>query len=312
MTLHLVYRSYGGENLKRRPPFYSKALTLASFVRAASKVVQAEMVFLNDGPVPAARLAVMETFGRVVQLGEHAQGLRYSYRTALEMVTDGPWPDEDVVCFVEDDYLFDDEAFVALAEAAERLEAASYFTLYGDRPDPTNPADRNLHGLPDGWEAGPDQTVDDWRWFNRASITSTFAARIGALRSDLDIFVLCMGPFRRRFFDHETCLLYQGVVPYHGRELVLGLSDDFVPSLRGVARAAVLLPFRVALNRRARRQGEAHLLYALTPNLATHLEYPVISPDQDWELVAHEVAAWAKANNLAVAGQLSGEQGAST
>ena len=41
------------------------------------------------------------------------------------------------------------------------------------------------------------------------------------------------------------------------------------------------------------------LLYALTPNEATHLEYPVISPDQDWEAVAIEVARWAAENGLA-------------
>ena len=93
--------------------------------------------------------------------------------------------------------------------------------------------------------------------------------------------------------DNETCLVYQGYVPYHGRELLFGLAGDFVPSLRGVARTLVLVPFRIAINRLARRRRDAHLLYALTPNEATHLEHPVISPDRDWRAVAIEVSQWA-------------------
>jgi hypothetical protein len=103
-----------------------------------------------------------------------------------------------------------------------------------------------------------------------------------------------MRPFRRRFLDHETCLLYQACVPYHGLELLTGLPNDFEASLRGVVRTAVLVPFRIALNVRASRQPEPHLLYVLTPNEATHLEYPVVSDDQDWSAVAAEVLQWAE------------------
>ena len=33
MTLHLIYRLYGGENLKGRPDFYNKRTSLASFLQ---------------------------------------------------------------------------------------------------------------------------------------------------------------------------------------------------------------------------------------------------------------------------------------
>lgn len=300
MTLHLVYRSYGGENFKRRPAYYSKMLTLASFVRAASAVGEAELLFINDGPVPADKLAIMERHGTVHQLGAQARGMRYSYQASLEMIAATDWPDSDVVCFVEDDYLFTADAFVALAAAADELLQASYFTLYGSRPDTDDPMDRLEHGLPQGWSPAPDGVVDGRRWFNRASITSTFAARLSALRADLDIFQQCMGPFRHRYFDHETCLLYQGVVPYRGIQLFFGLPGDFTPGLRGVARAVVLFPFRVGLNRRARRQQEPHRLYALTPNLATHVEHPVISEDQNWEQVAADVKTWAERHAISM------------
>lgn len=294
----LVYRSYGGENRKQRPDYYSKVLTLTSFVRAASRLPAAEIIFLNDGPVPGERLAIMEQFGRVIQLADDAQGLRASYRAALLLCTTEPWSDDDVVSYVEDDYLFTETAFLALNEATAELPQACYFTLYGDRPDYLDPAAAIVHSLPRDWAPMPDLMAGDRVWFNRASITSTFSARVGALRADLPVFFACMRPFRRRFLDHETCLIYQGYVPYHGRELLLGLAGDFVPSVRGVARAVVLVPFRIALNVLAWRRQAAHPLFVLTPNEATHLEHPVVSPDHDWEAVAVAVTRWAQEGGL--------------
>jgi hypothetical protein len=36
----------------------------------------------------------------------------------------------------------------------------------------------------------------------------------------------------------------------------------------------------------------------VTPNLATHLEHLVISPDRDWVAVAEEVAQWTEDNRM--------------
>lgn len=299
MTLRLVYRSYGGENFKRRPHYYSKLLTLTSFVQATQRVPGAEVIFFNDGPIPADRLVIMERFGEVVQLADRAKGMRASYRAALSMVKTRPWPDHDVVSYVEDDYLFTPDALCYLVDAMVGLPEASYFSLYGKRPDYADPNVSVEHSLPRDWAPAPDVGVCGRIWYNRAGIASTFAARVGALRADLPIFLHCMLPFRRRYLDHETCLIYQGFVPYHGKELLLGLPEDFTPSARGVLRTIVLIPFRIALNVRARRQREPHLLYTLTPNEATHLEHPVMSEDQDWEAVAHQVADWAEASGLA-------------
>jgi hypothetical protein len=305
MKHHLVYRSYGGENRKQRPQLYSKLLTLTSFVRAASRLAEADILFLNDGPVPPDRLAVMEQFGRVVQLAEEPQGMRASYQAALLLCTTEPWSDEDVVSYIEDDYLFTENAFLALAEASAELPQVCYFTLYGDRPDYSDPDSRITYSLPRDWTPAPDLRAGDRTWFHRAAIASTFSARVGTLRADLPVFFACMRPFRRRFLDHETCLIYQGYVPYHGRELLLGLPGDFLPSVRGVARAVFLLPFRIALNRLARRRGTANLLYAISPNEATHYEHPVISRDRDWDAVAVEVAEWAEQTGLAALGARS-------
>lgn len=301
MVLRLIYRSYGGENRKDRPDFYSKLLTLVSFVRAAAQVPEAEVVFLNDGPIPADRLSVMERSGRVVQIADQPVGMRESYRLGLTMPDRENWPDTDIVSFSEDDYLFAEDAFSALQEADAGLPEASYFTMGIDKPDYEQPGARELHGLPRGWQTQPDRVVGDRVWFNAGSTASTFSARVGALRADLDIFLLCMGPFRRRYLDHETCLLYQGQVPYHGTELLLGLPGDFIPSVRGLARTVYLIPYRFRLNARGRQQHQPHHLYAPHPTLAAHLDLAQLTADQDWLKVARETVLWASEHDLAAA-----------
>ena len=220
------------------------------------------------------------------------------YRAALDLVTTESWTDDDVVYYVEDDYLFTADALIALTDAVAALPEASYFSLYGPLADYDDPLERIEHAVPRDWKAQPNRCVGEQVWFNRASITSTFGARVGILREDLPIFIQCMRPFRHRLLDHETCIIYQGFVPYHGSEFFFGLPGDFELGLRGVARAVVLVPFRIALKLRARRQRTPHLLYTVTPNLATHLEHPVISPDRDWVAVAEEVAQWAEDNKM--------------
>ena len=298
--LHLVLRFYGGENHKNRPPYYSKLLTLTSFVRAASRVADAEVIFLNDGPVPQPHLDLMHRYGTVRQIPNGPVGMRASYWRAVTLPRAHPeWPDTDILSLNEDDYLFRPDAFQALAEAASDLPEAQYFSVYGTRPDPSDPNVREVHSLPRDWAPAPDRLVDGRTWFNQPGITSTFSGRVGAFRSDRVVFRHCMIPFRHRFLDHETCLINQGYVPYRGSDIVHGLPGDFEPGLRGVIRTLFLIPFRLALNAHAAmRGGRRHLLYCLTPNAATHLDLPVISPDHDWAAEARSVAQWAAEQDL--------------
>lgn len=235
--IHLVLRSYGGENDKNRPPYYSKLLTLTSFIRAAKRVPEAEVLFLNDGPVPDTHRALMERYGTVVEIPDGPIGLRGSYLRGITLPQHNPdWDDDDLVSLNEDDYLFCPDAFVLLAEAADQLPEVSYFSVYGPKPDYDSPSVRTDLAMPHGWHAAPDRTVNGRTWFNQPGITSTFTARAGALRRDEAVFRHCMIPFRHRFLDHETCLIYQGFVPYRGLDLITGLPRDFVPGVRGVVR----------------------------------------------------------------------------
>jgi hypothetical protein len=129
VRLHIVYRSVGSENRKDRPDFYDKSVALASLLRAVDNVdIDTELVFVNDGPVPAERLAMMADAGEV--LGVRCGSNRSSYRWALRLPRQRGWPSNDLVWFSEDDYLYTAASLRTLVRAADELAAADYFTLY--------------------------------------------------------------------------------------------------------------------------------------------------------------------------------------
>ncbi|MFZ1288210.1 MAG: hypothetical protein WAR57_14360 [Candidatus Phosphoribacter sp.] len=294
MTLRLVYRSYGGENLKGRPDFYSKDLALASFALAASRT-PTEIVFLNDGPVPDGRLESMRALGEVVSLGNAPSGMRSSYRAAIQLAANR-WGANELVYLSEDDYLYHPDAFRRLARALPHLPPTAYVALYAATPTHHNVAEFPTgYHPPRTWRPGPDVVVDGQRWTNVMSTTSTFGARSGALREDLWIFRLCMFPFRNRLLDHETCLIYQGQAPHAGMEVITGRPSEYPNTVWGRGRRYLLAPFRIAHNAAARtRRGHGHLLYAPDANLACHLESEVMNPGRDWAAIAAEVAALAR------------------
>ncbi|WP_040155474.1 hypothetical protein [Mobilicoccus massiliensis] len=293
MTVHLIYRSYGGENLKSRPAWFSKLLCAASFARAAENA-DLRVTWLNDGPVPEDRMRLFEQFGEVMTIAGGPVGMRRSYVTGLRLAIESDWPDDDIVYFCEDDYLHTPDAVEALV-AAEKQPAISYVALYGATPGLANEREYpDGYQYPQGWPERPRIEADGFTWTPVISTASTFGARLGALRADYPIFRQAMVPFRNRYLDHETCVLYQGQHPYHGKEFFFGPRGDFVPSARGVARAVFLVPFRVALSMRAGRNADdPHLLYAATPNLGCHVELGVMNPGQDWDALADDARTWA-------------------
>ena len=101
MRLCVVLRSYGGDNDKNRPDFYSKDLALASFLRAAQAAtdhgVNVRVVFANDGPIPAPRLATMRAAGEVRETTDGPVGLLDSYRFALDLPDALGLADDDAI-----------------------------------------------------------------------------------------------------------------------------------------------------------------------------------------------------------------------
>jgi len=312
--LRLVYRSYGGENLKDRPAYYDKGVALQSFLRAVEAAVAAgtpvDVLFLNDGPVPAGILALQRPAGRLVELG--GVGLRASYVAGLHAPDTFGWADDDVVWFSEDDYLYRPDAFTALAAAASALPEVDYFALYGAVPEavagtPATGGAPRGPWVPAGFRSGRVGTAAGVGWDRILSTTSSFGGRVGALRADLGIFRLCMVPHRTMFRDHDTCVALQGLRPYRYRDLGRSLvRRDGRPARRWL-RDAALAPFLVATNLRAhRRPSRRRVVAGAVPNLATHLENGMIASGTDWERVAAEVGTWASGRGPVIVQGLPG------
>jgi hypothetical protein len=325
MTLRVVYRSYGGENVKGRPPWYSKSLALHSMVRAAENA-GCEIVFLNNGPIPEHLLAVMRPAGEIVDLP--GVSMKASFHAALRLPQQRGWADDDVVYFCEDDYLHLPEALVRLRAATEATKA-DYYALYGKH--------RLLDGEhagewawaratpypgriePRGWRPVGPLEIDGHRWIRFMGTTATFGARVRAVREDVGVFRQAGVPHKRMFRDRDIGLVYQGYRPYSWRRLANDLVGAGGGGPRHAVRRAGLAPFKIVMNLRAqlRRPGRRRLLLGAAPNLAAHLENGVLPLGQDWEAVAADTATWIErrgavdvpAPHAAVGGPGSGTDG---
>ena len=280
MKLHVIYRSTGRENMKRRPSYFSKLTCLASFLRAVSGVEATDMIFLNDGEMPSDRERVMEAVGEIVPVS-HPPGIdprrgRYglygSYVNAIQLVQERSWAAEDLVYLAEDDYLYEPDCFIRLVEAAAFLKNASYFAFYATIP----------------WRRTKGFGVNDELWHTAESTTSSFGARVRALNDDRLIHRVAF----RVGHDTDVCLAYQGVAPFSWGQIVgqtFGDSPDS-RSFRARARGNGAKLFVNLLAMRASLRPQ--VLVAPYHPLATHVELPYLAAGIDWELVARESASW--------------------
>jgi hypothetical protein len=294
MRLYVVCRSVGSENDKTRPPFYSKTLALASLLRTVENVdIPTRMVFANDGPIPAERLAMMRAAGEVLPI--RCGSTRSSYRFVLRLPRDRGWDPDDLVWFAEDDYLYTADALSEVVVAAEKLPEADYFTIYSrlrfardaTRWHPRYAAEERSDGDPHAVEIGRA------RWYRAVGSTSTFGAWVHTVLADERL--LRAVPFVGGAFDTATCLAYQGYRPFALGELRgEPLGPDRAPVGRRVARAVALTGLRGALNLAAlaRPERDRRILVAPDPDLATHMEASYLAPGSDWEAEAATVREW--------------------
>lgn len=182
--LHIYYRSTGGDNRKDRPPYYSKMLCLQSFLRAYERVRhRASITFVNDGPMPDDRLAIMETWGKIVSFP--GLGNSPSYRETLAMAV--ALPDDALVYFAEDDYLYTEPALEKLLDAFDTLPEVDYVTLF-DHLDRYTRRDDSRRGYSRIFLAG------GLHWRTVESTCMTFGARASKLKRDAWIHRLCTIP----------------------------------------------------------------------------------------------------------------------
>jgi hypothetical protein len=299
MKLHAIYRSYGGENRKSRPAYYSKLLALASFVRAVDQLASpVSVTFLNDGPVMNDAYGLMKAVGRVVPFDR--LGCRGSYAKALTLAVGCNGDESDIVWLAEDDYLYLPDALEQLHSAARLIPWASYFALYGTFPTLEPEISGEEGGVtPRGWRDRGGVTVHGHYWRHAVSTTSTFGARLPALCRDRRLFRTAL--YSARSWDHQTCLAYQGYVPFRGRWLLQDPSTPGTESAQSRIKVLGATPIKVVVDAMAyRRACQPGLLVAPRPALATHLELPYIAPGTDWDTEAEATTKWARARGIPV------------
>lgn len=265
MRYHLVCRSSPGENRKGRPWFYSKAGALASLLNAVTELPPGDRIFVNDGEMPEPRASRIAAAGEVIELG--GVGNARSYRACIALVDSRVWDDDDVVYFAEDDYLYLEDAFARLVEAVEALPESSYFTLY-DHPDYYRSRSQTRFMA----RHRSARAVGDIRWREVRSTCLTYAARVGALRSDSWAHYLCTRGPTPDDFPLWSIVEDAGCFPLHRL-----LKASPAPYGQSLAKHNLA---------RLTRGKSRHRLYAPTPSLVTHVEDAMLAPGRDWSLVA--------------------------
>lgn len=265
--LHLVYRSSSGDGAdKPRPAYFSKAIALESFCRAVEATRPSSVTWVNDGSILPERVNLMREYGPIEELP--SVGNARSFRVALSLVDRSPWADDDIVYFSEDDYLYLENAFIALDKAAESIEEASLFTLY-DHPDYYQlKVHRGGHLGERVW------TIDGTQWRPVRSTCMTFASRVGLVR-------------RLHFIFSYAA---KGTVP---NDFGLFSALTGAPGYRWLGRVAGAKSCRDRdfAARALLGRSRATILVAPRPSLATHMHEPYITRDHDWGAIAEKCAA---------------------
>jgi hypothetical protein len=251
----------------------------------------AELIFMNDGPIPEDRLELMKSAGEVVMRSR--LGMQGSLRAILELPIVRSWPADDLVWFAEDDYLYQPRAFVDLLAAARAFPQASYFGLYaliGTR-EPSGKTFEDVARVPRQWSEGEVTLVNGHPWRRALSTTSTFGARVSSMVEDYPMMKRAM--YSGGAYDHSTCLMYQGYLPYPPRSLLKSLLDRKTPG--GFSRRAAICGVRIGLDLYSLmfvlKPSRHRILVAPEPALITHLETEHLAVGTDWTAVAAQCSA---------------------
>jgi hypothetical protein len=286
--LHIISRSYGGENKKERPDYYSKRLSLLSLIKAFQQLTPgtAELIFMNDGPIPQDRLELMKSSGEVVMRSN--LGSLGSVTATLDLPMARGWHKDDLVWFAEDDYLYLPRAFTDLVAAAKAFPQASYLGLYAliGMRQPNGALFDDPLRMPRGWSDSEVTFINGHPWRRALSTTSTYGVRVKALVEDYAIMKVAMRSGGA--WDHTISMMYQGFTPYPAKSLLRSLFAE--DSSKGFPQRAAICGARAALNlyglMRALKPSRQRILVAPEPALITHMETEHMAVGTDWRAVA--------------------------
>lgn len=180
--LHIYYRLTPADRPAKRPAYFSKKGALLNFLVAMRAVPAARLCVIYDGDERDDEILSVLPHGIEV---DHQGGLgnsgsiRHAYDLAIGL------PPDDLVYFVEDDYVHVPESLSILDRAARALEA-DYLTLYDH---PVRYADEYRFGLDLPTRHNRILVAADHHWRCQESTCMTFAAHARTLQADREIFL---------------------------------------------------------------------------------------------------------------------------
>jgi len=257
-NLNIYYRTCSEKNTALRPYWYSKELCLLSFINNFSLIqgiIGINFMLIHDGPMKnnpewATKLKkIIEPIGVIVE--KPKQGNSASCKQTIEeSIT---LPREEIVVFVEDDYLWLNKALLGIVNAIEKLPV-DYITPY-DHPVRYQ-KDYPQLVQPDYCHHYPNiHLTSEAHWRAQESTTMTFAARVETIKQDLCYFEIYSDNGKGSPNDRELFRHLQGLGPYENK---------FSPN---------------------------RILMGPMPSLATHVHLPWLAPNIQWEDFAKNIIA---------------------
>ncbi len=179
--LRVIYRASDSTNQKQRPPYFNKLACLRNFLAALSPIRPASMLMIYDGTMSHRWRRILPEYASVRNV-DHL-GSSQSFVFALDSAL--LYPSEDIVYFVEDDYLHVPGSLDKLIECFETINP-DYATLY-DHPVRYSAfpgVDRDLP-IPNARV----MTTSSHHWQPVESTCMTFGARVRTLHEDKQVLL---------------------------------------------------------------------------------------------------------------------------
>ncbi len=192
---HTIVRhctSSKNSTLKARPPGFDRQALFKLLLE--NSIGQTSMTVILDSKDNDPLHFTQAIGGEWLQVRRGAYGSdAASFRAALYFVLQKDWSDDDIVCFLEDDYLVSKDWIPLIREG---LAISDYVTLY-DHPDKYSEQYRNIPCML------YKQPMRHWR--TTPSTTNSYAMTVKTLKRDIDIhFKSCEGVGITR--DHSKFL----------------------------------------------------------------------------------------------------------
>src|SRR6185312_15403774 len=205
--MHIIYRACTADKISTRPRYYSKPICLRTLLGAARQAEIGRFVLIFDGLEESEVIDECLLGYPATELRRlYAVGNTASFMAAYELAVS--FPDDDIIYFVEDDYLHTELSLVKLGAAFDDIREADYVTLY-DHPV------RYLAEYAGGIDISHRDTrmfiAGGHHWRSQESTCMTFASRVSTLKEDRTLFERHLAghevPPDREVFRHLQGLL---------------------------------------------------------------------------------------------------------